>query len=217
MSKILEVAGGYIGETEISGAQDNPKIVAMFKKSGNAWVEDDETPWCAAFVGAVLHDLGVKGTMKLNARSYLDWGTPVDEPKPGDVVVFWRGKKDGWQGHVAFFVRYDDKGRIVVIGGNQGDAVSLKPYAVSRLLGFRRPPIEAEAVVSSKSRESVINTKTGKVSIAQVVAGAGTVGGAVSALAGQAQMVAIAAGAAFIIFGAWFFRNRLRDFANGIR
>lgn len=152
MSKILEIAGGYVGETEIHGAQDNPKIVAMFKKSGNAWVEDDETPWCAAFVGAVLKDVGIKGTMKLNARSYLDWGTPVDDPQPGDVVILWRGKKDGWQGHVAFFVRFD-RGSVVLLGGNQGDAVSIKTYAKSRVLGYRTtvqaPPSPVKKEVAS--------------------------------------------------------------------
>lgn len=139
MMKLLDIAGGYVGETEIHGAQDNPKIVAMFKKSGAAWVDDDETPWCAAFVGAVLNDAGIKGTNKLNARSYLDWGVVVDQPQSGDVVVFWRGNREGWQGHVAFYVRTDPNGDIVVLGGNQGDAVSVKPYSKSRLLGYRRP------------------------------------------------------------------------------
>lgn len=138
--RILEIAGGYVGITEIHGAQHNPKIIAMAKKAGNEWVQDDETPWCAAFVGAVLHDAGIKGTMKLNARSYLDWGEEVTKPQPGDVVIFWRGTRDGWQGHVAFFVRFDEHGNIVVIGGNQNDAVSLKPYEVDRLLGYRRAP-----------------------------------------------------------------------------
>ena len=158
-NKILEMAGGYVGETEIAGAKHNPKILAMYKKSGAAWVEDDETPWCAAFVGAVLKDAGIKGTMKLNARSYLDWGEEVTKPEAGDVVIFWRGKKDGWQGHVAFFVRFDGD-KIVVLGGNQGDAVSIKSYAGSRWLGYRRakqgvkvvnPPVRAAVGVTLAS------------------------------------------------------------------
>lgn len=140
MRSILEIAGGYIGETEIRGAMHNPKIVAMFKKSGAEWVQDDETPWCAAFVGAVLKDAGLIGTMKLNARSYLKWGTAITSPSEGDIAVFWRGSKDGWQGHVAFFVRFEPNGDVVVLGGNQGDAVSIKTYPAERLLGFRRVP-----------------------------------------------------------------------------
>ena len=138
MNNILEIAGRYIGETEIHGVQDNPKIRAMFKKSTGA-EQPDEVPWCAAFVGAVLADAGIKGTGKLNARSYLKWGEEVTKPEPGDIVVFWRGKKSGWQGHVAFFVRMDGD-KIMVVGGNQGDAVSLKGYSGARWLGYRRAP-----------------------------------------------------------------------------
>tara|TARA_R110000851_G_scaffold174949_3_gene321175 strand:+ start:10207 stop:10770 length:564 start_codon:yes stop_codon:yes gene_type:complete len=151
-TKLLEIAGKYVGLTEIAGAKHNPQIVAMFKKSGAAWVEDDETPWCAAFVGAVLQDAGIKGTMKLNARSYLDWGTPVATPQAGDVVVFWRGDKNGWQGHVAFFVRYNSAGGIVVIGGNQGDAVGIATYPAHRLLGFRRPPVPVRSPAPRPSK-----------------------------------------------------------------
>lgn len=114
MQKILDIAGAYIGTTEVTGAQDNPKIVEMFKKSGAAWVEDDETPWCAAFVGAVLDDAGIKGTMKLNARSYLEWGEHTIDPEPGDIAVLWRESRVGWRGHVGFYVRHDSMGDIVL-------------------------------------------------------------------------------------------------------
>ena len=139
MKQLIDIASSYIGTTEIRGAQDNPKIVAMFAKSGAKWVDDDETPWCAAFVGTVLADAGIKGTMKLNARSYLEWGTPVDEPQEGDVVILWRGKKNGWQGHVAFFVRFD-RGSVVLLGGNQADKVGINTYKKDRVLGYRRAP-----------------------------------------------------------------------------
>lgn len=117
---------------------DNPKVVAYFKDSGNAGVTDDATAWCAAFVGAMLARSGVKGTGKLNARSYLEWGQPVErkDAKPGDVVIFKRGNSS-WQGHVAFFVK--DKGALIeVLGGNQSDAVNVKGYQSSQLLGIRR-------------------------------------------------------------------------------
>ena len=52
---------------------------------------DDESPWCAAFVGAVLAECGLAGTGSLTARSYLKWGVP------GDIAVLWRGARDGWE------------------------------------------------------------------------------------------------------------------------
>lgn len=101
---IYENAKGYLGLAEFPGAKHNPKIVKMYADSGNAWVTNDETPWCAAFVGAVLAQSGYKSTNKLNARSYLNWGSPVElkDAKRGDVVILERGT-DPASGHVAFY------------------------------------------------------------------------------------------------------------------
>lgn len=134
-----EMAKAEVGTVEWANG-NNPKVVAYFKDSGNPGVMDDETAWCAAFVGAMLKRAGIKGTGKLNARSYLDWGTPVarKDAQPGDVVVFKRGNSS-WQGHVAFFVK--DRGALIdVLGGNQSNAVNVKGYQAAALLGIRRPP-----------------------------------------------------------------------------
>ena len=134
-----EMAKAEVGTVEWAKG-DNPKVVAYFKDSGNPGVTNDETAWCAAFVGAMLRRAGVKSTGALNARSYLDWGTPVDRKnaQPGDVVIFKRGSSS-WQGHVAFFVK--DRGALIdVLGGNQSNAVNVKGYQAAALLGIRRPP-----------------------------------------------------------------------------
>jgi len=143
--KAYELAKAEVGIVEWKDG-NNPKVVAYFKDSGNAGVKDDETAWCAAFVGAMINRSGGKGTGALNARSYLDWGVPVarKDAKPGDVVIFKRGNSS-WQGHVAFFVQ-DRGARIDVLGGNQSDAVNVKGYPASSLLGIRRakPPVRPE-------------------------------------------------------------------------
>jgi uncharacterized protein (TIGR02594 family) len=89
-------------------------------------------------VDATLAQAGKQGTGKLNARSYLDWGQEVNEPQMGDIAVFSRGDPNGWQGHVGFFKGYNPDGTINVLGGNQGNSVSVRPYSADRLLGFRR-------------------------------------------------------------------------------
>lgn len=136
---ILETAGSYIGLEEWPGAKHNPAVVGLFHAVGHSQINDDETPWCAAFVGSVLAQLGLPHTGKLNARSYLGWGQEVTqrEARPGDVVVFWRGSRDGWQGHVAFLVRFEGDG-VIVRGGNQGNKVSDSRYPLTRVLGYRR-------------------------------------------------------------------------------
>ena len=134
-----EIAKTYIGTTEGSGPQNNPVIVQMYATVGQDWVEHDSVAWCAAFVGHCLERAGLRSTRKLNARSYLDWGVPVDlaDAREGDIVVFSRGNPNGWQGHVGFYSGVTGNS-IEVLGGNQADAVNVRRYSKSRLLGVRR-------------------------------------------------------------------------------
>ena len=145
----FEIAQGYIGTTEGPGPEDNPTVMAMYASVGHDWVEHDSVAWCAAFVGHCLEKAGLRSTRRLNARSYLEWGIPVDlaDAQPGDIVVFSRGSKS-WQGHVGFFVKTAGA-TIEVLGGNQSDAVNIQRYAKSRLLGVRRAGNVAPAVTLS--------------------------------------------------------------------
>lgn len=165
MNKAFEIALSLYGEKEIKGNKHNPVIVNWFKELGHGWVNDDETAYCAAFMGYCLEKAGIESTKKLNARSYLEWGTPTKTPSIGDVVVFWRGNKDGWQGHVGFFVRAtgDD---IYVLGGNQSDMVNIQAYPKSRLLGYRTVkenlPVGKESLHTQVVRES-LTTESAKI------------------------------------------------------
>ena len=135
----IEIARSLIGTREIRGNRHNPKVLEMFAAIGNPGVKDDETPWCAAFVGYCLQMAKQKGSGKLNARSYLGLGTPLNEPAYGCTVVLHRGDPKGWSGHVGFVVGRDVKGRIMILGGNQSDAVTIAPFDSKRVLGYRWP------------------------------------------------------------------------------
>lgn len=137
--KHYDLARAEIGTWEWKDGH-NPKVVQYFADTGNAWVKDDETAWCAAFVGSMLKRAGLPHTGKLNARSYLAWGDPValEDAQPGDVIVFSRGDPKGWQGHVGFFVKDNKNGTLRVLGGNQSNQVNEANYAKSRMLGIRR-------------------------------------------------------------------------------
>ena len=134
----FDIARSYIGTTEGPGPADNPVIMEMYASVGHDWVEHDSVAWCAAFVGHCLELAGIRSTRKLTARSYLDWGVPVDvaEAQQGDIGVIPRGRSN-WQGHV-FFIDRIEGAWVWGLGGNQSNAVNIKRYPVSRLLGVRR-------------------------------------------------------------------------------
>lgn len=142
MSPIIDTARRYLGTAEFPGAKSSPAVEAFFARAGHPGLTDD-VPWCAAFVGAVLAEGGHQPSGSLMARSYLDWGVhvPPAEARPGDVVIFKRGKPP--QGHVALFLSWDDT-RVRVIGGNQrnraagSDEVTEAPFPIDSILGIRR-------------------------------------------------------------------------------
>ena len=142
----FEIARGYIGTTEGPGLEDNPTIMAMYASVGHEWVEHDSVAWCAAFVGHCLERAGIRSTRRLTARSYLDWGVPVEiaDAQTGDIAVIPRGTSS-WQGHVFFIDRIEGPW-VWGLGGNQNDAVNVKRYPVSKLLGVRRAGNVAPAV-----------------------------------------------------------------------
>lgn len=131
----LVEARRHIGVREIPGVTHNPLIVGWWKAIKRGGIKTDEVPWCAAFVGAMLEDAGLVSTRFESARSYLDWGTPLDAPELGCVVVFAR---EGG-GHVGFVVGRDPLGFLMVLGGNQRDAVSIAAFDRRRVLGYRWP------------------------------------------------------------------------------
>ena len=145
----FDLAQSYIGTTEGPGPADNPVIIEMYASIGHDWVEHDSVAWCAAFVGHCLERAGIRSTRKLTARSYLHWGVPVEvvDAQQGDIGVIPRGNSN-WQGHVFFIDRIEGQW-VWGLGGNQDDAVNMKRYPVSKLLGVRRAGNVAPAVTLS--------------------------------------------------------------------
>lgn len=133
----MDVAKQFLGRHE---GQDTEALASFFRKAGGQNLNPADTAWCAAFVNATLGATGQKGTGSLLARDFLKIGTAVDKPSDGDIVVLSRGDRNGWQGHVGFYAGRDANGNVLVLGGNQGNKVSVAPYSADRVLGFRRPP-----------------------------------------------------------------------------
>jgi uncharacterized protein (TIGR02594 family) len=163
--KWLEWARTQIGTAEVPGPGDNPKIVKYFQLCGltGAPFLDDETPWCAAFVGAALSQTGLSGTHSPAAMSYLKWSLGVDVKFPvlGAIAVLRRDPPKPGLGHVGFVVGADEN-FVALLGGNQGDKVSIAKFARSRVVKFMwpkndlvpaawtNPPIDPKTVAGTK-------------------------------------------------------------------
>jgi len=84
----------------------------------------------------MLESNSIRSARSDSSRAYLKWGEVINAPEYGCVVVFTRTGG----GHVGFCVGVDQSGRLLILGGNQGDAVSILPFARERVSGFRRVP-----------------------------------------------------------------------------
>ncbi|KQC30182.1 TIGR02594 family protein [Flagellimonas eckloniae] len=135
--KIIEIALSQFGIREIVGEEDNPEVLKYFDDLGWDGKDlKDETAWCAALVYWVLLKAGYKVSGKLNARSLLRVGVKTEAPEMGDIVVLWRKSPDDWRGHTGFFIR-ETEDLIFILGGNQGNRVSIQQYPKTRLLEYR--------------------------------------------------------------------------------
>lgn len=125
----------HLGLSEIAGPKHNPTIVNWLIKLG-AWWRDDETPWCGVFVAAVFKECGIENPKAFyRAKAWADWGAPLTVPILGCVVVLGR---DGG-GHVGFVVGKTPDGQLLILGGNQGNKVSVRAFDTSRVLAYRWP------------------------------------------------------------------------------
>jgi len=139
MERILRIAADELGVREIEGADHNPKIIGYAQEAGITWINDDETPWCSVFMNWVAEKARFQRSHSAAARSWLNVGFEINNPEPGDIVIYWRESPASAKGHVGIFMGFShDHIRIYTLGGNQDNAVSISAYAADRLLGFRR-------------------------------------------------------------------------------
>lgn len=143
---ILTLATHYLGVCEVPGKGSNQLIVGWIKKAAD-WLTKDvadvdgSVAWCGCFRGELGLATGT-GVPKAHYRAinWLSWGRPVDHTRPklwmpGDTIVL---KRPGGN-HVTQFHSMNTKpGVINCLGGNQGNKVSIAPFALADVLGVRR-------------------------------------------------------------------------------
>lgn len=134
----MPIALAELGVREVPGPAVNARI-ALYQSSSELdrnLAADDERPWCSDFVGWCVEHAGFAGTNSAAARSWLDWGQPLTIPRRGCITILARGATGG---HVGFFVSSPEPHQLRLLGGNQGDQVSLADFDRVRLLGYRVP------------------------------------------------------------------------------
>ena len=120
--------------------RDKARLQAWLKSDGKTLGDPSALPWCADAVATAiakaLPDEPMPGALGANpywARNWTMLGKPVT-PTYGAILVFSR---EGG-GHVGFAVG-EDNDSFFVLGGNQGDSVSVVRIHKSRLVGCRWP------------------------------------------------------------------------------
>lgn len=141
------LAARFIGVREVAGAASNPTILSMLHIV-DPLVSDDAVPWCGAFVEAIAWLLDLPRPRSLRARAWLHVGSAValEDARIGfDVIVLKRGpdpqpgpEHTGAPGHVGFFAGFHGLDHVLVLGGNQGDRVSVVSFPRAKVLGVRR-------------------------------------------------------------------------------
>lgn len=137
----LLAARAKLGTREAPGAANNPTIMGWAKKLGTKVLgiayNADSVPWCGVFVAACVAEDGIApAPIAVRAKAWATWGANIRPERiaPGAVLVFERAGG----GHVGFYVG-EDTNAYHVLGGNQGDRVSIMRIEKSRCIARRWP------------------------------------------------------------------------------
>jgi uncharacterized protein (TIGR02594 family) len=128
----------WVGVKEARGTADNAAIRTWAAEEGGEIAKvyrHDSIPWCSLYANMVLTKVGLKGTETLWALDWANWGQKL----PGPAVGAFAPMKRQGGGHIAIVVGRDQHGNLMCLGGNQEDAVNIKPFPADRPLSFRWP------------------------------------------------------------------------------
>ena len=210
----MVLARTYINRNvrEIRGGE-HPDIIKFFQEINKPEFNEDEVPWCAAFVGAVLYETNYGHNGSAWAADYGNWYKDkeingylhkagadrvwsADGPelksdvKYGDIMVLTRNGG----GHVCFFVKDNGNGTYKALGGNQNDEVNISNMLWSNTTYAMRPNGKGTPKLSEKDAKQVpdyegkelYSKPGGHIKPLDVVIG---VGGAATALSTQDWLV----------------------------
>lgn len=124
---VYSIAKRYVGLHEAKHTRKLTKAVG---------VNPRRTPWCGAFVGAVLKRAGKDvPTGYMKAASWKGAGKKVSlkKARKGDVVIV----RTKYGNHVGFYAGQKN-GKVLLLGGNQSNQVKISGYRIRNVQGVRR-------------------------------------------------------------------------------
>jgi len=120
----MSIARGELGVKEATGNNDG-KDVEKYLKSGGI---EAGSPWCGSFVNWTMLESKIKvNGVKENPNWALNWrgfGQKLSKPAFGAIATMKRTEG----GHVGFVAGITSSGKIVLLGGNQGDMVKYESF-----------------------------------------------------------------------------------------
>jgi uncharacterized protein (TIGR02594 family) len=146
LPKLVNAGLLFLGIKEIPGKQSNEDILKMAEVLGIEKIyTQDSIAWCGLFMAYLLHITGKPQPYKqyeiLRAASFASWGNPVSlkDVQLGDIAVF---RREGG-GHVGLVLAVSKNidggiGTLHILGGNQGDKVSIAEFPINRVTHVRR-------------------------------------------------------------------------------
>lgn len=125
---------------------ENPRILEYFTHT-TYHAKEDEVPWCSAAVCCWLEEVMYPSTKSAAAKSWLDYGVELKEPREGCICVIQQrytgkdkatGSSSGY--HVALWLD-QDADHVTLFGGNQSDSVKVSSFNLNsyRVCGYRWP------------------------------------------------------------------------------
>lgn len=153
LALLIAIKEYMVGAREIGGNNKGP-YVKLYMNG----LAPEGSSWCSAFVSYCVHRAINKFQVKppfqyhVSARALFNdckklgyLLTADDEPEQGDIIFWWRGSPDSWQGHVGFVVAQDGKS-LWTLEGNRNSKVDCFQYSViddsemDKILGYARIP-----------------------------------------------------------------------------
>lgn len=145
LPRTIQLGLAEFGVVEVVGRGSNKTIIGWRDELNQAGVvitgySDDDIAWCGLYAAIIAFRRKGKASEvvldPLWARNWAQYGAKVQQACLGDVLVFSR---PGGGGHVAFYIA-EDAEAYHVLGGNQGNRVSITRVAKDRCIAIRRPP-----------------------------------------------------------------------------